>query len=60
MIYRVNTGNLNHGKYINLFNIWAKTGDNVNDSPYSEALQESLPLRFLPLLQVTLGLNAYF
>ena len=29
MISRVNTGNLKRSKYINLFNIWTKTGDIV-------------------------------
>ncbi len=60
MISRVNTGNLKRSKYINLFNIWTKTGVIVSDKLTAESLHERMLLCFLPPLQVTLGLNAYF
>lgn len=45
-ISRVITENLKRSKYINLFNIWTKTGDIVNGSPCTEASQEIMLLRF--------------
>ncbi len=40
MISRINTGNLKRSKYINLFNIWTKTGDIVIGTPGAESEQD--------------------